>query len=262
MKRSSFYLSLVGALVAGTAATAGGYIAPIVEAPIDIVEPAAPLTWKGAYVGGTLGYAFGGDDEVGSSYNDSLFASPDTLELSGMNGGLRIGYRTQFTGRTRDWVIGAEFGYEGGNIEDSFSTSEVRNVAGVPDTQDFTAKSSINSVMALRVKTGVLNQAQNTLFYGILGVAQADIDYSVTGEYDVYKGAADPEIYEIKGDGETMTGYIVGLGVERRLNERLSVTGEWEYANFGKETLKNDYGYSTEMTPDFHNIKVGLNYQF
>ena len=45
MNRSSFYTSLAAALVAGTAATAGGYIAPIVETPIEVIEPVAPLTW-------------------------------------------------------------------------------------------------------------------------------------------------------------------------------------------------------------------------
>ncbi len=260
MNRSSFYTSLAAALVAGTAATAGGYIAPIVETPIEVIEPVAPLTWKGAYVGGTLGYAFGGDDEVGYSANGNLYASPDTLELSGMNGGLRIGYRTQFTGGTRDWVIGGELSYEGGNIEDSFETVGPPQIP-VRDSV-YTAKSTINNVAALRVKTGVLNQAQDTLFYGIIGVARADIDYSIAGEYDVYNGAADPETFNPSVEGETMTGYIVGLGVERKLNERLSVTGEWEYSNYGKKTLSDDLGYSTEMTPDFHNIKVGLNYQF
>lgn len=244
MKQSSFYVSFAAALIAGTAANAGGYIAPIVETPVAVVEPVVPLTWKGAYVGATVGYAFGGDDEVGYSRNDNLFYNSDTLELSGMNAGLRAGYRTQFTGRTRDWVIGGELSYEGGNIEDSFTDGA------------FEAENSINNVMALRVKTGVLNNAKDTLFYGILGVAQADFDYRI-------QGVDGSTAFSVDSEGETMTGYIVGLGVERKLNERLSLTGEWEYANFGKETLEVDGSpYSTEMTPDFHNIKVGLNYQF
>ncbi|MFD1794784.1 porin family protein [Paracoccus aurantiacus] len=244
MKAYAYSLTSVAILFAATTANAGGYIAPVVEtvAPVEVIE--APLTWKGAYAGATVGYAFGGDDEVGYSRNDNIFYNSDTLELSGVNAGIRAGYRTQFTGRSRDWVIGAELGYEGGSIEDSFTDGA------------FEAESSINNVIALRVKTGVLNNAKDTLFYGILGVAQADFDYRIEG----VDGATG---FGIETMGETMTGYIVGLGVERKLNERLSVTGEWEYANFGKETLEADgFPYSTEMTPDFHNIKIGLNYQF
>lgn len=250
--RSKALLAASLSLGCALAANAGGYTTPVVETVVAPVIDAAPADWRGVYVGGTLGYAFGGDDEVGYTFvpDDDLFSSPDKLELSGANGGLRVGYRTQIAGPTRDWVIGAELGYEGGNIEDSF------------DTDGFTADSSINNVLALRIKAGALNQAKDTLFYGIVGAARADIDYSISGEYDVYGGAADPEYFEVSTEGETMNGYIIGLGVERRLNERLSVTGEWEYANFGKETLEGLSGYSTEMTPDFHNIKIGLNYQF
>ncbi len=242
MKINPFHFALAVAL-AGTAASAGGYIAPIVETvgPIVVVEETP--AWQGGYVGATVGYAFNGDDKVGYARNGNIFASPGTLEIAGANAGIRAGYRWQFTGKTREWVIGAELGYEGGNIDDSF------------DSNGFEAENSINSVLALRVKTGVLNNAGNTLFYGILGVAQADYDYRIAGVDGTTAFGVDTE-------GETATGYIVGLGVERKLNERLSVTGEWEYANFGKETLDGGIGYTTEMTPKFHNIKVGLNYQF
>lgn len=244
MKVNVFCLSAVAAFGIGSTAIAGGYIAPIVEQEIVIVEPTAPLTWKGAYVGGTLGYAFAGDDEVGYARNDNVFYNSDTLEISGINGSIRAGYRTQFTGRTRDWVVGAELGFEAGSIEDSFTDG------------DFSAENSINNVLALRVKTGVLNNAKDTLFYGIMGVAQADFDYRIEG----VDGASE---FGIDSTGETQTGYILGLGVERKMNERLSVTGEWEYANFGKETLGEDgFPYSTQMTPKYHNLKVGLNYQF
>lgn len=240
MKVNPFSFALV-AMTAGSAAYAGGYIAPIVEMAPPIVEEAP--AWKGAYVGATLGYAFSGDDEVGYARNGNIFATPETLELSGVNAGIRAGYRTQFTGRSREWVIGGELSYEGGNVDDSF------------DNGTYSAEDNINSVIALRVKTGVLNDAGNTLFYGILGVAQADFDYKIAG---VDNGTA----FSVTSEGETQTGYIVGLGVERKLNERVSLTGEWEYANFGKETLNDGGTYTTQMTPDFHNIKVGLNYQF
>ncbi len=253
MKTRNYLLSATAILLAATAANAGGYIAPIVETEVVEVIPAEPNDWQGAYIGGTIGYAFGGDDKVGYSRDRKIFYNSDKLELSGVNGGVRLGYRWQIDGQSRDWVIGGELGYEGGNIDDSFTDG------------DFRAKDEINSVLAFRVKTGVLNEAQNTLIYGIVGIARVDYDYRFSG-IDNGRGmpSAEGREFSWKDDGLNETGYIVGLGVERRLNDRISVTGEWEYANFGKEEndIDDSFPYSTQRTPDFHNIKIGLNYQF
>ncbi|AUM74912.1 outer membrane protein [Paracoccus jeotgali] len=241
MMSSGFISRLAGAaaFLAAPAAFAGGFVAPTVEV-VDPIVPVIAQDWTGAYVGASIGYAFAGDDRVGYAENNDVFATPGKLELSGANAGLRVGYRKQFTGQTREWVMGAELGYEGGSIEDSFSTAE------------YEAGNEINSVLALRVKTGVLNAPQDTLFYGILGVARADYDY---------RASSTDGVIDLVGDGEKSTGYIVGFGVERKMTDKLSLTGEWEYANFGKTNL-GDGVYSTEMTPDYHNIKLGLNYRF
>ncbi len=215
------------------AANAGGYTPPVVDAGVvaPIVESAPVGNWAGAYAGLTLGYAFGGDDDVGISTGTST-VTPDTLELSGANAGIRLGYRWQ---KDR-WVIGPELGFEGGSIKDSFSTD------------GYDAESKIKNVLALRVKTGY-EVTPNTLVYGIVGVARAKVDYSVAGNgVDI-------------NDTYTKTGYIVGLGAERMINDKWSVTGEYEYANFGKENLAAG-GFDTNATPDYHNVKLGLNFKF
>ena len=247
MNPSSFYATLAAVLLAGSAATAGGYTAPVIEPTIEIIEPATPLTWQGAYVGGTLGYAFGGDDEVGIGQGQTThyLTLDDQLELSGPTYGLRLGFRGQRNINERiDWVFAGELGYEAGGIEDEVSDGT------------YTGSNEINSVLALRLKSGVLNASKNTWFYGILGYGQVDYDYKVSGT----GGAAGT--VDINKDGQTATGYIVGLGVERKMNEHLSLTGEWEYHNYGKDHLEDALGKSTEATPDWHQIKVGLNYQF
>lgn len=211
---------------AALAANAGGYVPPVVE-PV-VVEPvvAAPVgDWQGGYAGLTLGYAFGGDDEVGLNGTNV-----DTLEVSGVNAGVRVGYRWQ---RDR-WVFGPELGFEGGNIDDSFSTD------------GYDAESKIKNVLALRLKTGYALD-NGMLVYGTIGAARAKVDYSIGGT-DI-------------DDTYTKSGYIVGLGVEKMLTERMSVTGEYEYANFGKEDLSAG-GVSTEATADYHNVKLGLNFKF
>ncbi|QRZ12901.1 porin family protein [Paracoccus methylovorus] len=224
-------------LTLGTAlsANAGGYTPTVVEPSVvaPIVDSAPVSDWTGGYAGLTLGYAFGGDDRVGISDNAGMVDSDiDKLELSGANAGIRLGYRWQ----SDRWVFGPELGFEGGNIKDSFSTA------------GYDAESKIKNVLALRAKVGYALD-NDVLLYGIVGAARAKVDYSVTGN-----GA------DIRDD-YSKTGYIVGLGAEKKLSERMSVTGEYEYANFGKETV-TDGTFETRATPDYHNIKLGLNFKF
>lgn len=223
----------------GVSAHAGGFIAPVVEPAVSPIVETAPGNWAGAYAGATLGYAFSGEDRVGLAQGDTgAVTNYDKLDLSGVNGGLRIGYRWQ----KDNWVFGPELGYEAGNIEDSFS-----NDGGV------SAKSKIKNVAALRFKTGY-SVTPDTLVYGIVGVARAKVDYEVSGASVPGTAAIDDSI--------SRTGYILGLGAEKQLTERVSITGEYEYANFGKETLVDAGGIQTKATPKYNNVKLGVNFRF
>ena len=224
---------------AAFAANAGGYTPPVVETGVIApVGEAAPVgDWAGGYAGLTLGYAFGGEDDVGIDSATGVGGTPDELKLSGVNAGVHVGYRWQ---KDR-WVFGPELGYEGGNVKDSFSTD------------GYDAETKIKNVLALRMKTGY-EVSPGMLVYGIAGVARAKVDYSVEGAGSA--GAIDLD------DSYSKTGYIVGLGAEKKLSDRMSVTGEYEYASFGKETLEDGLGASTRSTPKFHNVKLGLNFKF
>src|SRR5690606_7855749 len=92
---------------------------------------------------------------------------------------------------------------------------------------DLSPKSKIKNVLALRLKAGHVVRP-DTLVYGILGVARADIEYRLE--------ATDGDVTGTIARDFNKTGYVAGLGMEKRLNERWSLTGEYEYANFGKTT--------------------------
>ena len=207
----------------------------------QVVTPS--LAWQGGYVGGTIGMAGLGDDRIGIRDNGVMaLRNMGTLEPSGLNYGIRAGYRIQRVVRSRSVVFGAELGLEGGDIGDEVSGG------------GYDANFEVDKVLALRFKTGVLNQAQDTLFYGIAGIARGDFNMQLTGN-----GAAGPVAID---QDFSNNGYILGLGVERKLTEKWSVTGEWEYANFGRTTTSDAAGKSTETTPDWHNIKLGVNFSF
>lgn len=228
---------VIPAVLASASAGAGGYTVPVTE-PSIVAPVAAPAQdWTGPYAGLTLGYAFGGDDDIGYSVNDRLRGDVGSYELSGLNAGLNIGYRWQ-----RDhWVFGPELSLVGGDIKDSF------------DADGYDGENKLKNAIELRLKAGYLLNPE-TMLFGVAGVSRAKFDYSVLGAGGYGPAAID--------DSFSRTGYVLGFGVERRLTDRISVTGGYEYANYGKETLEDSAGVSTRATPKFSNVKIGVNFNF
>lgn len=239
IQKSPLAIAAAVALLA-PAAHAGGYTAPVEPAPVvlPVAEVAAP--WAGAYVGLGLGYVFGSDDVVGiSDPTDTLIASPGSVDLKGMTYGLQLGYRWQrATSSGRQIVFGPEFSYESGSADASF----------VNGTRS--GEAELDKFMALRLKTGVLNSAGNTLFYGIAGYGRGEFNYAVEGNGMSYDGSYKDNAW------------ILGLGAERKVSDRMSVFGEWEFRGFGKTTLTDAGGFMTEATPEHHHVKLGVNFSF
>lgn len=229
--RNQFLVS-AAALVAASAAHAGGFAAPVVEtepvAPVVVTEAPA---WQGGYVGAALGYATGGDDRVGLGNPDGTGPVPSigNAGVKGPNLTLRAGYRWQ---RDR-WVVGPELTYTGGDISDEFDYA-----GGKFETK-------VNNELSLRLKTGYLVQ-DDMMVYGIAGVTRGDFTYTEAGK-DVDFDAS---------------GYVLGLGVEKMINARMSLTGELEHSYFGKTEVDLPSGFVTQATPEHTNVKLGLNFKF
>ncbi|WP_313352858.1 outer membrane protein [Paracoccus sp. (in: a-proteobacteria)] len=223
------------------AASAGGYTVPVIEAPVVVPEvtPVPAFNWQGVYAGGAIGYSFNGDDRVGITPPDNgTVYTPGSVDISGMSWSLYLGYRWQREAQGRQIVFGPELAYEGGNASDSF------------DSNGVSASSELDRLLSLRWKTGLLNEAQDTLFYGTIGYAHGKFDYSVDGAGMDYRGDF------------TDNAWTVGLGIEKKLNERVSLFGEWEFRQFGKTVLSDAAGYTTRATPEHHNIRIGVNISF
>lgn len=231
-------LSLAAAIALGftASAQAGGFVAPVVEAEPVTPVAVAPVAgaWQGGYAGLALGYAFGGDDEVGVfSPAGGFLGNVGNAEVSGVNLDAHIGYRWQ---RDR-WVFGPELSYMGGNIDDEF---DFANTLG-----SGTVESEVDNVLALKVKTGYLVQP-DMLVYGIAGWQSGNFTYTVSGVEEEYDA----------------DGYVLGLGVEKKFTERMSVTGEYEYSDFGTTDVDVGGGFTTNASPAFSNVKVGVNFKF
>ncbi|WP_289041874.1 outer membrane beta-barrel protein [uncultured Aliiroseovarius sp.] len=219
-------------------ALAGSLSDPIIDTPVELTLDNARPYWEGPYVGGTLGYNFSGGDRIGVTQPTGGRAALGNYDIEGWTGSLRAGYRWQFD----QWVFGPEIAVEGGQVKDTFSNG------------GYQGTTRLNHALSLRLKAGYVWPVLNSIFFGTVGVSRGDFDYSVTGS-----GSAGPIAIN---DNYATTGYVLGLGIEQPLTKRLSVTGEYEYVNYGKDTLFDGLGNSTLATPLFHSVKVGLNLRF
>lgn len=238
------------AITAAGGAMAGGYTPPVQEIVVaPIVDVAEPLNWEGAYGGASLGYSFNGDDRVGLEYFDNgvrqgTARDLTNLELKGMTAGIHAGYRWQ-----RDnWVFGPQIGLEGGSVDASDTISAAVGSASFNGT----VKSEVNYIATLTFQTGYLVDPQ-TMIYGNSGIVHGDFDYSLR------------DTTGTQTRGYSATGYVLGLGVERKINDRASMFAEWQYRNFGTNDVTFTDGADsavTVATPEHHNIKVGVNFSF
>lgn len=239
------------AIISGGAAVAGGYV-PLTAQPEAVVIEQQPATfgdWAGAYVGAALGYALISDDVVGLDSlrdNGSVIHSQNELgsaDMTGVNLGAHLGYRWQVA----SLVFGPELAIEGGAIEGDgkLQPEEFHDAFGVDS-----AESKLNYLIGLRMKAGVITNPE-TLVYGTLGLAYADIDYTLNKRTASYT------------ENFSDTGVTAGLGVERKLSEKLSVYGEWEYRYFSyTDVTFDEINLRTRATPEHHNLKIGVNYRF
>lgn len=237
--------ALAMSLAAGTA-QAGGVVAPVVEpAPIAVAPAPVVAPWAGGYVGGSLGYVFGTEDEVGVRVTDGddLLGEDNglgDLGISGLTAGLHAGYRWQ----RGNWVFGPELGVEFGSVDESREITPFGVTA--------TVENELNHLVSLVAKTGYLVNPQ-TLVYGTFGVAHGDYEYSFEADGD-----------RISEDFTT-TGIAAGLGVERMVSDRLSVFGEYQYRDFGNEDIMfgdTDPSIGTTASMSQSTIKVGANWRF
>lgn len=245
------------AALAAPAAFAGGYTEPVVPAPVVMPEVQAVTPWTGGYLGARLGAVVGGDDEVGfDTYAGGSVARRDTavgnLDLTGSTYGVRAGYRWQ----RGNWVFGPELSYDlssaDARAEESFGPAYI--------------ESELNSLLSLKLKTGYLVRPDMMVF-GSLGAVRGDFTYSSNIRGVV--GPAAPFIGYVTGADESVdyskSGYTLGLGVERKMSERMSMTAEWNYNHFGRTDIlfgDTSAGVVTVASPSHHNLSIGLNFSF
>ncbi len=224
-------LALSSAVVSAAlpAYAADMYRAPA-PAPAEI--PYVAVTgWTGFYAGINGGYSFDSQDKHSKMLDEGGF------------GGGQIGYNWQGAlGLSPNLVIGLETDFEGAAID--HSTNVV--FGGVAGTH----KRNIDEFGTVRGRLGYA--AGPALIYATGGFAYGN----KTNEFSLTNG----NVY--KEDGWE-TGYVVGGGVEYKINPSWSAKAEYQLINLDQKNAIDQAGASANTADTrLSTVRVGLNYQF
>jgi len=215
-----FTLALAAVVALGVTAASA---ADLGQRPVYKAQPApiAIYNWSGFYVGGHLGGAWGRED-----IRDNITGLTGKTDPSGFLGGAQVGYNWQ----VGQWVFG---------IEGDWSWTNADGDAAIPGA---IVKSEYNWFSTLTGRVGYA--VDNWLWYVKGGAAWADVDYSIGG---------------VKV-GENRNGWTIGGGLEYGLTPNWSAKLEYNYLDFGKDSIAAPIGVQADT--QVHLFKAGLNYRF
>jgi outer membrane immunogenic protein len=221
--------------------------------------PAAfsPPMWTGFYLGANGGYAWRQtDDQFGypacaaDCRGVRTWPTFPGIGAEGGFGGGQIGYNWQGVSGMSSLVAGIEADIQGAGISGKAIT-----VPGEP------FKNSLDWFGTVRGRIGYA--ASSALVYVTGGFAYGGLRQN--GEDNSWPT---PAFYESNG---TVTGYVLGGGVEYKFNPSWSLKAEYQYLNFGKNdpalvsgpasapaTVAGDG--NTVKDDAFHTVRFGVNY--
>jgi high affinity Mn2+ porin len=229
-----------------TVRTAPQYLA--IATLLAAIQPAVPAmaddgrNRSGFYVGGHVGYAFG---NANATLADPLgLSSAGGTTLYGTQfGGIQAGYEHYFPSRL---MLGIELD---GSFFDQLDNARVLSYRA---TATGTASEELEYEASLRGRIGYDLGGWTPFVTG--GIAWASTRYS---RVDLTTGNEDANPSNIR------LGYILGGGVDYRLDSRWSARAEYLYTNFGMG------GFAFASAParydsqyDQHQFRLGLNYKF
>ncbi len=224
-------LGAVSSLALVSAASAADMYVPGPAGPGGYKDAPYFYNWTGFYAGINGGYGWGSGDVLSSYSNANADFTPE-----GWFGGGQIGYNWQ-----RDRIVlGVEADIQGAGIDGSVTTS--------------TGYGSVNLDWfgTIRGRLGYTLR-DNALVYATGGFAFGGVQDKVTSF-----GLS-------TSNSELVTGYVLGAGVEYAFNPKWSVKAEYQYLDFGKDTMSagiRPYTASLDADHAYNTVRVGLNYHF
>jgi len=212
----------------------------------------AGVNWSGLYIGANGGYAWRdtSDQFAYAACASCGYPAYGGIGADGGFGGGQIGYNLQGIFGTPSLVAGIEADIQGAGITRSAS-----------DGLGETFKTNLDWFGTVRGRIGYA--ASSTLIYFTGGFA-----FGGLSQHAEDNGYTPTAIYNSEG---TVTGYVLGGGIEYKFSPSWSLKAEYQYLNFGKNDPALVSGDPTapatawadgyKVGDDaFHTVRVGVNY--
>jgi len=246
MKRASIAGLALFALALGTR-LAGAADLPVGPAPAPAYLP-PPFTWTGFYIGGNIGGAWAQD-----SWSDSLFSL--TWNNSSNNGRFIGGGQAGFNYQLGYFVIGLEGDFDWVGHQNNSTTVVIPTIA---NSVQVVSNDTRISTLAGRFAFA----ADRWLIYGKAGGGWVGnngftVNNLTTGQ-------------SLSTSSNTVSGWLLGAGVEWALTPNWTVKAEYDYLGLGSRTVTIPGTVIPVLAGDtFTNgsrnvqmVKIGFNYLF
>ena len=266
MTRTSFATGLVAAALG---------VMPAMAADLGRLPPPAPFypsaalrpvyNWTGCYLGAQLGGAWA-DNQTNGQFAGFVL-SENNSSASVLAGG-QVGCDLQFA---RNWVIGAQADGAWTNLTASRALTGSQNLGGgntLALTGNLNLKANVLATATARIGYAANFDDIAGLFYLKGGAAFVNFEtpnftgqLTATGAGGSANGAVD-----FSAPSSNRWGWTIGVGTEWAVAENWSIVGEWDYLDFGTQTLTFTDATlgSTQISVRQHinELKLGINYRF
>jgi outer membrane immunogenic protein len=216
-------------------AVAGSSLAadlPYRQAPPAYAPPLPIFTWTGVYIGGQIGYAWGGDSYTVYS---PVAVFSDRFGPNGVIGGAHLGYNAQFN----QFVVGLEGDIEGTGVNKTYASGFITYGTRSPVQGSVRARAGLALDRALIYVTG--------------GGAFA-------GFTNTYSGVTGTDSFS-----KTRAGWTVGGGIEFAVTNNWSIRAEYRYADFGTfqdYIARSSIGSYVRHRETENAVRAGFSYKF
>lgn len=233
----------------------------------DEIAPSASVAstgrWTGAYVGINLGGALHKnkslytETELGGLFDTQTWVEGDN-NINALLGGVTLGYDRQYN----KFVFGLQGQYNLSDLSGSNPYFDINRNDGTTVEYSGDAYVDTKAYGTLTARLGYIIGPSSLVFVKG-GGAYARFDYSdIADGQNVYS-----DTYEYHGSRESL-GWTAGVGIEHAITENISIVAEYNYMDFGSETvtlLDATGDYDTEdldITNTIETFNIGLNYRF
>jgi opacity protein-like surface antigen len=256
-------------LLAGLASLTLFDIAAADAAPRAKQAPPLP-DWTGFYIGAHAGYRWADGAFTSPAYSFFVPGSgpvgfPARSESYGLNSGIfgvHAGYNYLLS---PTWLIGLE-----GDISYGSGKSSTSAALTVYDNNNdsflFRRTSALKLSWQATIRGRLGYVSGPWLFYGTGGVAFIRAkwnDHSSISEICCDAPTVDPTV-AASSSSKTLTGAVVGGGIERMFDQNWIGRIEYLYENFGDFNVTHGFGNQTGKVDigDVHKLRVGISYKF